>query len=636
MKIRLLAIHIFCTLLLPLIARSADATGVPTAAGDPRTDVLAYAGGAGNVRFTCVQALAEGGVLIAGGADSLDWLPATTKKITLAAAGLTASATGKIGFILLASDDLKTVTAAVALPRDVAREIRWVKTTNIPGGPTGEVFISGTNADGYFLAKLDGNFAKALPTKCAWVFQVKAKKDIQKNQPWDVGGDGRVVFASGEPHSADWADVQRLTPDGQPDVVENWRNHWTVSGGDWQGAPAAKSPQGKAVRSAIVFKMQGRGALRSWTAEDYGAKTPDGNGGTKQGRWPLDYYFSGPWNPDDPKSSEQGPGYTGYRWGKNPVGHPQAVAIDRRSNDIYLGANNQSRLPKGEPDFEPYVIAFTRDGKQKWWQRLYPETTDNSTPDQYVDALAIDYTAPETAEGALVVLARSHGNNVVNFWNGSKIAHAKNPKTAFQNSFTGKNGNIHIGWLGRLTLAGGTMLHATYIGEWNANAKLGSKPQSDPNLDGWPSPNDGWPDLNTTKLRPVLHVDAAGNIYVAGTGRCVITTKGAHQKMPKPGEGEGRWSDFVRVYARDLTTLKYSSLVNGVWDPAVKGAPASEATIEGIYPAKGGVILCGYAPLDKAGAVLPGPDMPVTNPPAWAAKARTAEMGVIGRFHFAQ
>ncbi len=636
MKIQLPALHIFFALLLPLIAHSADATGVPTGAGDPKTDVLAYAGGAGNVRFSCVQALAEGGVLIAGGADSLEWLPAATKKIALAAPGLTASGTGKIGFILLASDDLKTVTAALALPKDLVRDIRWVKTTNIPGGPTGEVFVSGANADGYFIAKLDGNFAKSLPAKFAWVFQVKAKGDIQQVQPWDVGGDGRVVFASGEAHSYDWADVQRLTPDGKPDVVENWRIHWTDSGSEWQGAPASKCPQGKVVRSGIVFKMQGRGSLRSWTAEDYSAKIADGNGGTKQGRWPLDYYFTGPWNPADSKASEQGPGYTGYRWGRNPVGHPQAIAIDRRSNDIYLGANNQSRLPKGEPDFEPYVIAFTRDGTQKWWQRLYPETADNSTPDQYVDALAIDYTASETAEGALVVLARSHGNNVVNYWSGNKIAHPKNPKNAFQNSFTGKNGNIHIGWLGRMTLAAGTLLHATYVAEWGDAAKLGGKPQTDPNLDGWPSPNDGWPDVNTTKMRQVLHVDAAGNIYVAGTGRRVITTKGAHQKMPKPAEGESRWSDFVRVYSRDLTTLKYSSLVNGVWDPAVKGAPSSEAKIEGIHPVKGGVLVCGFAPLDKAGAVKVGPDMPVTNPPAWAAKARAAEMGVIGRFNFAQ
>ena len=636
MKIHHLALHTFCALMLPLVAPAADATGVPTAAGDARADVLAYAGGAGNVRFTCVHSLAEGGVLIVGGADSLDWLPAATKKITIDAAGIAASSTGKIGFILFASDDLKTITAAVALPKDVAREIRWVKTTNIPGGLTGDVFVSGANADGYFIAKLDANFAKALPAKFAWVFQVKAKKDLQEVQPWDVGSDGRVVFASGEAHGADWADVQRLTPDGKQDVVENWRNHWTDSGSDWQGTPASKSPDGKAARSAIVFKISGRGSLRSWTAEDYGAKTPDGNGGTKQGRWPLDYYFSGPWNPEDSKASGQGPGYTGYRWGKNPVGHPQAIAIDRRSNDIYLGANNQSRLPKGEPDFEPYVIAFTSDGKQKWWQRLYAETNDNSTPDQYVDALAIDYTSPEAAEGALVVLARCHGNNVVNFWSGNKIAHAKNPKNAFQNSFTGKNGNIHIGWLSRMTLAQGTMLHATYVAEWGDASKLGSKPHPDPNLDGWPSPNDGWPDVNTTKMRHVLHVDAAGNIYVAGTGRRVITTANAHQKMPKPAEGESRWSDFVRVYTRDLTTLKYSSIVNGVWDPAVKGAPSSDAKIEGIHPVKGGVIVCGFAPLDKAGAVKPGADMPVTNPPSWAAKARSAEMGVIGRLNFAQ
>ena len=620
--------------IIPILACvSVFAMGVTAQAADPK-DILAYAGGKGNVRFTCVQALSEGAVLIAGGADSLDWLPADTKRVELAGAPA-ASATGKVGFVLLMREDFSKIGTVLALPKDVAKSIRWVKTSSVPGAATGDVFISGENAEGYFVAKLDTNFVSGVPAKLAWFFQTKAKKDIAEKQPWDVGGDGRVVFASGDAHSPDWADVQRLEPDGKPGVVEHWRNHWTDSGADWQGTPASACPKGKAVRSAIVFKVTGRGSLRSWTDADYKAMTPDGNGGTKQGQWPWDYFFSGPFNVADPGASPGGPGYTGYKWGRNPTGHPQAIVVDRRSNDIYLGGNNQSKLPAGEPDFEPFVIAFAKDGKQKWWQRLYQETTQNSTPDQYVDGLAIDYTQPESAEGALVVLARCHGNNVINYWSGNKIQHAKNPKNAFQNSFTGKNGNIHIGWLGRMTLAEGTMLHATYVAEWGDASKVGTKPHTDPNLDGWPSPNDGWPDVNTTRCQPALHVDVAGNIYVIGTGRRVITTANAHQKMPKFAEGESRWSDFVRVYDRELKTLKYSSLVTGPWDPKSKDAPSIGIKLEGVFPVKGGVLVAGYAPLAKDGTVAAGADMPVQNAPPWAAKARTGEMGVIGRLHFA-
>ncbi len=588
-------------------------------------DTLAYAGGQGNTRFTDVHALSEGAVLIAGGADNLDWLPRETKRVELGGAPGSAGS-DKVAFVLLANNDLSRISTALFLPKGVAKSIRWIKTTNVPGAPTGEVFLSGENAGGYFVAKLNGNFVGTLPTGLVWFHQAKAKKEIASAQPWDVGGDGRVVLATGEAHSPDWADVQRLEPDGKPGVVEHWRNHWSEGGVDWQGTPASANPNGKSVRSAMVFKVTNRGSLRSWTEADYKALTPDGNGGTKQGRWPWDYYFSGPFHVSDPASSPGGPGYTGYKWGRNPVGHPQAVAVDRRNNDIYLGGNNQSKLPDGQPDFEPFILAFTKEGSQKWWQRLYKETPQNSSPDQYVDGLAIDYSA----ESALVVLARCHGNNVINFWAGNKIEHPKNPGSSFQNQFTGKNGNIHIGWLGRLTLGEGTMLHATYVAEWGDSAKPGVRAHPDTNLDGWPSPNEGWPDLNTTRCQPALHVDLAGNIYLIGTGRRIITTANAFQKMPKIGEGEGKWSDFVRAYDRELKTLKFSSLVTGAWDHTTKGAPSSDVRLEGVYPHKEGILVSGYAPLAKDGNLAQGPDMPVKNVPSWATKTRTGEMGVIG------
>jgi hypothetical protein len=614
------------------------ATAIPSTAQhsiSKKQDVLAYAGGKGNVRFTSICALQEGKILVAGGADSLDWLPTATKRVELSGTPPD-SGSGKIAFILITSENLCEAPLVLTLPKGTAKSIRWIKTSNLPYTPTTNLYISGENATGYFIAKLNANGTDATPSHLTWFHQVKAKKDIAEKQPWDVGSDGRIVFASGEAHGQDWADVQRLEPDGKPGVVEHWRNHWTATGNDWQGTPASANPHGASVRSAIVFKMTGRGSLRSWTEAEYKALTPDGNGGTKQGQWPWDYFFSGPFHSNDPKSSPSGPGYTGYKWGRNPVGHPQAIVIDRRNNDIYLGGNNQSKLPDGQPDFEPFVIAFTHDGKQKWWQRLYKETPQNSTPDQYVDGLAIDYTQPENTDGALVVLARCHGNNVVNFWNGNKITHKKNPGISFQNQFTGKSGNIHIGWLGRMTLAQGTMLHATYVAEWSDTAKVDGKPSPEAWMDGWPSPNAGWPDVNTTRCKPALHVDRFGNIAIIATGRRVITTANAHQKMPKFADGESKWSDFVRVYDRELRTLKYSSIITGSWNPQMKASSSSDVKLEGVFPIDGGVIIAGYAPLSKEGTIANGPDMPITNAPAWSAKSRSAEMGVIGVLHYAK
>ena len=57
--------------------------------------------------------------------------------------------------------------------------------------------------------------------------------------------------------------------------------------------------------------------------------------------------------------------------------------------------------------------------------------------------------------------------------------------------------------------------------------------------------------------------------------------------------------------------------------------------MEDAWPVKSGVLICGFAPLNKAGALQEGPDMPVANAPAWSAKTRTGEMGVIGRLNFA-
>lgn len=621
-------------------------------------DVLTYVGQNGAVKLQGVSSLSDGSVLVAGGADSLNWLPKETKVKTLAGATIESGKSGQTAFILHLSESLDRILNVVALPSDAAADFRHIKTSSAPGQKTAGLWVSGKRVEdkdrnvkpGYFLGKLDGNFVDTVPSKFEWLLNVRAEGDMQDSQPFDVGSDGKAVYAQGTPHGYDWLSINRLTASGQPDVVEDWRLHWYVGAdgkrSEWFGTPASKCPHGKVVESGIVLKVWGRGDFRSWTEADYLAKTSDGNGGTKQGRWPYDAFFEGPFNPAEPGKSPKGRGYTGYGWPSTPCGNVGAIVIDRRDNHLYVGGNNKSTLPKG-PDFEPYVISMTSSGQQKWWMRLYREVPPEpgksklddqdarlSTPDQYVDGLAIDYSQPPTS-GALVVLARCHGNNVVNFWNGKQIKHPQNPGTSFQPHFTGSSGNIHYCWLGRLGLADGETRHATFIGEYSANAKVGKDSWKDSNLDGWPRFDSGWPDITTTRCRS-LSVDASGNVYVVGTGRRPITTKNALLKMPKPSEGESRWSDFVRVYSQDLTTLKYSSLIAGEWDWKT-GAGGSQVTLQAVAPSKSGLLIAGSGSVDaKKGDAPDSTSIPIRNAPQWGSSKRVPAGGVLGRLEFAR
>ncbi len=618
------------------------------------SDVVSYVGGTGNERLFGVVQLSDQTVLVSGGAKNLDWLPDTAKRIELKNAAIESGATNQTAFVLHLSPKLDRILNVLTLPKGIAADVRFLKTTNAPGKKTGTLYISGKRLEdkarnikpGYFIGRLDGNFVDATPTKFDWVQNIRAEGDMAETEPWDVGSDGKAVYATGTPHGYDWMGIYRLTADGKPDVVEDWRLHYFEQDGqrkEWFGTPASQCPQGKVIESAIVLKVWGRGDFRSWTQKDYLAKTPDGNGGVKQGRWPFDAFFEGPFNPADPNKSPRGRGYTGYGWPSTPCGNVGAIAVDRRDNHLYIGGNNKSTLPKN-PDFEPFVIAMTNTGKQKWWMRLYREVPPApgqsiqddvdgrlSTPDQYVDGLVVDYSQP-TNQGAIVVLARCHGNNRINFWNGHEIKHPKNPGASFQPQFTGTNGNIHYSWIGRLATTDGTTLHATYVGEYSSDAKVGRESWDDPNLDGWPKFNSAWPNINTTRCRS-LTVDLAGNVMLVGTGRRPITTKNAFMKMPKSNEGESRWSDFVRVYNPDLTTLKYSSILAGTWDWKTN-AGGSGVSLQAVVPTDNGLLVVGHSTTDAKKGDAGATSIPIRNAPSWGTTDRGNESGVIGRLGF--
>ncbi len=169
--------------------------------------------------------------------------------------------------------------------------------------------------------------------------------------------------------------------------------------------------------------------------------------------------------------------------------------------------------------------------------------THTSTPDQYIDAIAIDYSTPAqpTGQGAVFfVAARCHGNNVSNLWPGNAIT-ANSGGQGFVNNFTGSNGNIHIGWIGKFRdeVTKGTILASTYVAEFNEAADFGdasglSGGYADANLDNWPSHNAGWPELNTTGIDSRISVDSQGRVVVTGYGRRVHTTANAFQRNLRP------------------------------------------------------------------------------------------------------
>ncbi|MDX1913473.1 MAG: T9SS type A sorting domain-containing protein [Saprospiraceae bacterium] len=598
--------------------------------------IATYAGGWANDAFYDIIQLSNGHFLVAGSTETLDWAPATTSILAFQNPGIANNAgSGKIAFLAELSADLQTMLAIYHLPAGAAENFRYIKTTNLPGDPTGEIYISGDTEDtqngGYFIGKLNGNFVTSPPTGFSWVENVKAATGQYPDiyQPWDVGNDGKVVYAYGDSHAYNWSAVYRLDAEGIDDVVPAWRVHWLVAGGEYYG-DANDHPGGieALAYSAIVFKRDAnRCELRSAESEDYQLWQPDGNGGMKKGKWPLDILYDGPCTPGVPGNNTNGPGYTGYSPGATFTYGPSSICIDRRTNHLYIGFNAKSVLPDGQPDFEPVVMSMDANGALRWWSRLYHEVRPDgsyhvSEPDQYVDALAMDYS---TQEGRLVVGARCHGNNTENLWEGNEIA--GNPgANGFQNRFTGSNGNIHISWLGKLDCANGALVNSTYMAEYAEGGQSWGAPHPDPNLDGWPDPNGGWPDVNTTYLaKNAIKSTSDGSVAVLGVGRRTITTANAFQKMVKPGHGgQSCWNAFTRVYSPSLEKPLYSSLFVGQWDTLTQTG-GDNVTLYGLWKTAKGIVVVGK----HKGS---GAEIPLANVPDWGGGNYQGESAVLAHF----
>ena len=607
-------------------------------------NLVTYAGNSGNERFHAIVQLSNGTILVGGTASDLNWIPAGVTKTPLSISGISSVSTGKTAFIIQFSSDLSKMLSVLYFPQGSVRDVLKIKTTNIAGQATGDIFISGNRDvaagdylnDGYYIAKLNNNFVKAAPTGLTWSYQVvcpprRASGNVGESQyktlqPWDVGSDGKVIFGRGAEYDTEWAEIRRLNASGQPEVVDNWHAHWSASA-EWDGTPASTYPSATTAPlsySAIVLKAGRKGSMRSYTQAQYDAKMNDGNGNLdRKGTFPDDYYFSGPCPFTGTIAGAKG--YTGYTPSSKPTQRLGAIVIDRQTNDFYYGYSTQSVLPSGLPDFEPAVVAMDKTGKLKWWNRLYKETAANSTPDQYVDNLAIDYK-----NNQLVVAARCHGNNTDNYWAGNKIT-ANPTANGFQNQFTGTNGNIHISWLGKLMLSDGMVKNSTYVAEYVEGTTNYGAALTNPNLRNWPDPNKGWANVNTTYIYDV-NVSAEGLVSIIGVGRRSMTTANAYQSMPLPANFAteiGTWNYFVRTYTADLSRPLYSSLLTGSWDKTT-GKGGDNIELDGILKIDAGIIAVGHHKIDTSG-VATGAGIPTAGVPSWGTATASKEQAILAR-----
>lgn len=614
--------------------------------------------------------LSDGSILIGGVSDDLSWVPpgVPIHEVDLPSGGLH-GALAKRSYLLHVSGDLSELLQVWALPAGALDNLQRIRSTNVPGEPTGSLYLSGLTAAGYWVGRLNNNFVDGVPTGFEWGISVDTDEDHAHAQAWDVSADGVLVYQNGNSTACA---VGFLDAQGQLIVLPELRASHLL------GDDSVGRGLGGNLPSAIGSWIQFPGDLQSWSEPERVAVLPDGNGSYRMGTWPMDIFIQ--YNLDDGTpvrrfaEAENDYGYTGYRYGGESW--VRSITVDRRTGDFYLGFNSKSRFydinkdggAGGEqPDFEPGVVAYARSGELKWFSRLYHEWLDDngdngidigtwpgssgdetriSPPDQYVDSLEVDYSVADPAEGLLVVNARAHGSAQENLWEGDTIA-ARPDAAAFHNRFTGTTGNIHVSWIGKLHLADGTLFGATYLAGFYRKG-TGNWPEvayPEPNLDEWPSHNAGWPELTTTRaVVNTMRVDASGRVYVIGAGPRMVTTRDAWQKLPRRrgqtdpvlDEGTSPWSTFLRVYNSDLSSLNYSSAMMGTWsypggDISQEPEGTSNTVLTGILPLPNGLLATGYHEGDGSPYLTKGNSVRTASVPAWADPAPDGQTALFAR-----
>ena len=156
-----------------------DDDSTPVEAEPVGRDVVTYVGGLGTVLSAGLQ-LSDGSFLLGGSSPDLAWLPEETEVVELSLPAVDSAASG-LAILLHLSPGLETIEAAWHFPEGTVRDIRRIRTTNVPGAPTGTLFVSGSRDDtagddGYYIARLDGNVVDVPLTGASWSYDVDAPR----------------------------------------------------------------------------------------------------------------------------------------------------------------------------------------------------------------------------------------------------------------------------------------------------------------------------------------------------------------------------------------------------------------------------------------------------------------------------
>lgn len=315
-------------------------------------NIVSYLGNSSRETLYDVTELSNGTFLVCGYTESLSWINPSVPLTQLSYTGTIPNSLGsnRFGFIMQLSNNMQQILQVVHFPQGVVEDVRFIKTNSKPYTTTGDLFISCNTSDndanngGYILAKLNNNFVNGIPNSLSWFMPVWAKSYAKTYHPWDVTSKGEVYYVSGEAHGYDWSALYCLNPQGKRKIVQNWRTHWLKNGTEWKGTPASSNPFNtldSVNYSGIALKLGGRCELRSWTASDFNLVSSDGNGGTRKGKWPADFLFNSPCDPQNPTANS--PGYNGYSpEACCPVWGASCIAVDRRTNTLFVGMNFKS------------------------------------------------------------------------------------------------------------------------------------------------------------------------------------------------------------------------------------------------------------------------------------------------------
>jgi len=195
-------------------------------------------------KFYDIIEIPGGKYLVLGSDTTLSWYAGSKIQLTVPTQGFqsensTTAGHNKIAFIMVMDttmDNSSSIEKIFYLPAGTVENFKFIKHTKQPLDVSGniqigDVFLSGDRASsinpGYFIAKLNNNFVNGDPTGFIWVYNVWAPLDnaLGVAHPWDVGGTGKVVFATGKGFSGSDALAKRLKPDGTLDIVKNWLRH---------------------------------------------------------------------------------------------------------------------------------------------------------------------------------------------------------------------------------------------------------------------------------------------------------------------------------------------------------------------------------------------------------------------------